>query len=274
MVSEGGERGSVELSLSVSPLAQIVIGCDGIVTAVSPRACELLAAPQGIGPVPFSSLVTADSASEVLARVHEACDNDAEVLFFDLPCTPRAGAAQRVSGGAVPVKDPAGVTVGAALTFIDAAEGAAVVSEAADALRKDNSELRSIADELRQRTDELNVVTMFLQSVLTSLRGAVVVIDTGRVVRVWNAEAERLWDVPRRVAMHHRLHELDLGFDQSQFAACIEAGLQGGVSADIAVSVRRPDGTELPYTVSVTPLLGPGASVHGVTLLFVDRPTA
>jgi len=46
--------------------------------------------------------------------------------------------------------------------------------------------------------------------VLTSLRGAVVVIDRTRAVRVWNAQAERIWAIPRRKAMRSLFDDLDL----------------------------------------------------------------
>lgn len=267
-------RRSVELSLAVSPLVQLVIGRDGCVRAASPRACELMGVPVGAHGMAFTAVVSADSAAAVLEFVERACATDEAVTFADQPWVPLTGESRRLGGGIVPLKDDDGVMVAAAVTIdpIDrSADGLAVHN---DQLRRDNTELRSIADELRLRTDELNVVAIFLQSVLTSLRGAVVVIDTGRVVRVWNAEAERLWNIPRRVAMHSRLAELDLGFEQALLPPCIEAGLRGEVSADLAVMVHRQGGDAAAYTVSATPLLGAGTMVHGVTLLFVERRPA
>jgi PAS domain S-box-containing protein len=143
--------------------------------------------------------------------------------------------------------------------------------EHSEALARDNTELRSIADELRVRTDELNIVAVFLQSVLTSLRGAVVVLDASMTVRIWNSEAERLWGVSARAAMGSRLTELELGVDLTELLPYITAGLNGDVTEEAAVRIRRDDGEVRRYTLSVTPLFGPGAAVHGATLLLVAR---
>lgn len=145
------------------------------------------------------------------------------------------------------------------------------VLEHNESLLRDNAELRSIADELRTRTDELNVVALFLQSVLTSISGAVVVMDDAGGIRVWNAEAERLWGIPRRVAMRSDFSDLDLGFPKSCLDQPIAAGLRGEVSAAVPIDVTTASGRLDPRMVSVTPLLGPGATVHGATLLFVER---
>lgn len=273
-VTQSEERaapGALELSLAVSPLAQLIIGRDGSVVAASPRACELLGVPAGSKGMSFASLVSSEAAHVLLTLVDRAFATDEPATFVDESWDPVDGQPSRLNGGVVPLKDQDGVAVAAAVT-VDPIDGVAdqLVGHN-DELRRDNTELRSIADELRTRTVELNVVAVFLQSVLTSLRGAVVVIDTDSAIRVWNAEAERLWAVPRRIAVRSRLSELDLGFEQSLLTASIRRGLRGEVSEDLALVGVRADGADAAYTASVTPLLGPGATVHGVTMLFVER---
>lgn len=261
---------SMQVAGQDGPLAQLVIGPDGWVHESNSRACELLGVATGFRNSPLTAAITVGSALPVLDHVDAVCASGAPAAFEDELWAPVSGGQWLVSGGLVPLRDETGSVVAATLT-VDVAGLCTGLQASNEELRRDNSELRTIAAELRTRTDELNAVTAFLQSVLTSLRGAVVVLDTGLTIRVWNAEAQRLWGIKRRVAMQSRLHELDLGFGQECLTPSIEACLRADVSADVQVEVRRPSGDRAAYTVSVTPLLGPGPSVHGVTLLFVDR---
>ena len=266
-------RESLELSVSVSPLAQLVVGRDGLVRAASPQAREMLGIPLDAVGMPVISVAAAESTATVVELVKQACDTEQPSSFLDLKWVPLDGHRPLyLSGGVVPIPDADGSIVAAVVTVTPGQK--AVVELRADntELQRDNSELRSIADELRTRTDELNVVAIFLQSVLTSLRGAVVVADNNDAVRVWNAEAERLWGIPRRVAMQSRLADLDLGCPPEQIRPSIEAGLRGESVTDSALTLSLPShDAPATYTVSVTPLLGPGSTVHGVTLLFVER---
>ena len=69
-------------------------------------------------------------------------------------------------------------------------------------LQSTNEELQAMNDDMRQRGDELNQVNSFLECILTSLRGGVVVPDTdpqdphlesrsGRVVGVREQEGAK-----------------------------------------------------------------------------------
>jgi PAS domain-containing protein len=252
--------------------SELVISRDGRVVAASALATDLLGVAPDVEGANVTDLVTAGSAATLLDLVDRACSTQSPQRFVDQRWVPLSGDPLRVSGAVSPVKDSAGAVVAAAVTVDTAIGIEAGLQHHNAALIRDNDELRSIADELRQRTDELNVVAVFLQSVLTSLRGAVVVLDTTGAVRVWNAQAEHIWGIPRRLAMRSLIGELNLGFDLARLQPTIETGLRGDASADVPVIVTRPGHDPAPFNVSVTPLLGPGASVHGVTLLFVERP--
>ena len=60
-------------------------------------------------------------------------------------------------------------------------------------LQSTNEELQTINDELRQRGEELNAANAFLQSVMTSLRGGVAVVDRELRLLAWSRHAEELW---------------------------------------------------------------------------------
>ena len=60
-------------------------------------------------------------------------------------------------------------------------------------LQSTNEELQTANVELRHRTDDLNRANSFLDSILTSLRIGVVVVDRNLSVQIWNRRAEDLW---------------------------------------------------------------------------------
>ncbi len=60
-------------------------------------------------------------------------------------------------------------------------------------LQSTNEDLQTINDELRQQGEELNATNAFLQSVMTSLRGGVAVVDRELRLLAWSRHAEELW---------------------------------------------------------------------------------
>lgn len=259
-----------EQSLGSSPLAQLVVDADGVLAAASPRARELLQLPPGAEGLPFTALARECDGPEVASLVERSVSECAPLSFANQSWTPRKGDNRRLNGGIVPLRDGDGHVVGATLT-VEEADGPDLLQHN-QTLKRDVSELRYINDELRQRTDELNLVAIFLESVLTSLRGAVVVVDTRGVVRVWNPQAERLWGIARRDAMGKSLAALDLRTAFGVLTPIIDAALHGEVDdGERVVPVSDAIGNQTSYAVSATPLLGPGGTVHGATLLFAER---
>jgi len=181
-----------EQSLVQSPLAQLVVGVNGALAVASRKAHDLLELPPGAEGLPFAALARECGGVELAHLVERACADDVPVAF----CAQPWGQHRRLNGGIMPLRDARGELVGATVTVEPADSGDPVSHD--DALRQDISELQSINDELRRRTDELNLVAIFLESVVTSLRGAVVVIDTRGTVRIWNPQAERLWRIGAR----------------------------------------------------------------------------
>lgn len=256
-----------ERSLGGSPLAQLVVAADGALAVASPRAHDLLELPPGAEGLPFTALARQRGGGELAELVERACADQSPLAFSGQPW----GQHHRLNGGIVPVRDARGELVGATVTVEDADRGGEIGQN--HALREDISELKTINDELRRRTDELNLVAIFLESVVTSLRGAVVVIDTRGTVRIWNPQAERLWGIRRRDAMGSPFAALDLRTDRELLAPHIDAALRGERDDDEhLIAVRRQDGSVATLAVSATPLLGPGGTVHGATLLFAERP--
>ena len=78
-------------------------------------------------------------------------------------------------------------------------------------LQSTNEELQTINDELRHRSDELNQVNGFLESILTSLRSAVVVVNRDLLIQIWNNKAEDLWGLRFDEVKSEHFLNLDIG---------------------------------------------------------------
>jgi two-component system CheB/CheR fusion protein len=78
-------------------------------------------------------------------------------------------------------------------------------------LQSTNEELHTMNDELRQRTDELNKSNAFLESILSSLRGGVVVVDRNVNVLIWNYKAEDMWGLRSDEVKGQSLLNLEIG---------------------------------------------------------------
>ncbi len=78
-------------------------------------------------------------------------------------------------------------------------------------LQSANEELQTINEELHQRSDELNEVNAYLEAILTSLRGGVVVLDRELLVRIWNRQSEELWGLRADEVRGKNFLNLDIG---------------------------------------------------------------
>ena len=78
-------------------------------------------------------------------------------------------------------------------------------------LESTNSELQAINSDLRVRTDEVDRLNTFLDSILTSLKAGVAVLDKDFRVLIWNARLQDLWGLRPEEALSQDFFELDLG---------------------------------------------------------------
>jgi len=92
-------------------------------------------------------------------------------------------------------------------------------------LQSTNDELQTINDELQDRTGELDTAKGFLEAILTSLRAAVVVLNTELTVRVWNQQAQELWGLRPEEAVGQHFLNLDIGLPTEQLRSLIRRTL-------------------------------------------------
>jgi len=140
-------------------------------------------------------------------------------------------------------------------------------------LQSTNEELQTINDELRLRSDELNQVNGFLESIFTSLRAGVAVLDRELRVLVWNSRAEDLWGVRRDEAERAYFFNLDVGLPVGQLMQPIRASLAGDLT-DHEVMLRATNrrGRAIVCQTRVLPLVAPsGGEPRGVIVLMDER---
>jgi two-component system CheB/CheR fusion protein len=78
-------------------------------------------------------------------------------------------------------------------------------------LQSSNEELETMNDELRHRTLELNDLNTFLETILTTIGLAVVVLDRRQHVQIWNGQARELWGLSSDEADDQHFLGLDIG---------------------------------------------------------------
>lgn len=140
-------------------------------------------------------------------------------------------------------------------------------------LQSINEELQTVNDELQRRGEELNQVNAFLQSILGSLRGSVVVVDRDLYVQVWNHKAEDLWGLRTDEALGQNFLNLDIGLPVEQLRQPIRQCLIGDLNdtADVVLNAVNRRGKSIFCQVTCTPLVGISQQVTGVILVMEER---
>ncbi len=134
-------------------------------------------------------------------------------------------------------------------------------------LQATNEELETVNDELRQRSDEVKRANTFLESILGSLRGGVVVVDPDYLILVWNQKAENLWGLRSGEVRGRNLLSLDIGLPVTRLKPCLRTCLSGVVPyQDITLDAINRRGKAITCRVTCTPMRD-GNSINGVILL-------
>jgi two-component system CheB/CheR fusion protein len=139
-------------------------------------------------------------------------------------------------------------------------------------LQSTNEELETINNELRERSAEVIELNQFLESILGSLKSAVVVLGTEMEVRAWNRQAEELWGLRRDEVLNHHFLNLDIGFPVDRLRTAIRACLTGRAEREqvIQPAINRR-GRQIECTVNVSCLVGDGQA-RGVILMMDAIP--
>jgi two-component system, chemotaxis family, CheB/CheR fusion protein len=135
-------------------------------------------------------------------------------------------------------------------------------------LQSTNEELETINDELRRRSLELNEVNAFLETILSSMGVAVIVVDREHRVQIWNAESAELWGVRSDEAEGEQLFSLDIGLPLDGMRTGLRRILTGAderVVVELDALNRR--GRTVRVSVTLMPMGSDGGEVSGAILL-------
>jgi two-component system, chemotaxis family, CheB/CheR fusion protein len=137
-------------------------------------------------------------------------------------------------------------------------------------LQSTNEELETINDELRQRTLQLNDVNAFLETILSSLRLSVAVLDRSLKVQIWNAQSEEIWGLRSAEAEGEFFLGLDIGLPVDRLKHTLRAALDGRAERE-ELTLQATNRRGRPITCSVTILpMGGLEEPSGVILLMQE----
>jgi two-component system CheB/CheR fusion protein len=139
-------------------------------------------------------------------------------------------------------------------------------------LQSSNEELQTLNEELHRRTEELNTVNAFLSSILTSLRGGVVVIDRDLRILIWNVKAEDLWGLRSDEVQGQHFLNLDIGLSVDSILPPIRSCLVGvkDEPTEMILNAINRRGKTIQCRVICSPLIDLQQTIQGVILLMEE----
>jgi two-component system CheB/CheR fusion protein len=135
-------------------------------------------------------------------------------------------------------------------------------------LQSTNDELQTINDTLRDRTVELDEVNDFLESILTSIRAGVIVVDTEMRILAWNRGAEDLWGLRQEEARGEHLLNIDIGLPLPELRPAVRQALSDA-SYDTTLQLQAVNrrGRQIEVRVVCGSLRTPAGLIQGAILL-------
>ncbi|GAA0207423.1 PAS domain S-box protein [Saccharothrix mutabilis subsp. mutabilis] len=135
-------------------------------------------------------------------------------------------------------------------------------------LQSTNDELQVINETLRERSLELDQVNEFLESILTSLRAGVIVLDVGMRVIAWNRGAEELWGVRRDEAEGEHLLDLDIGLPVADLRPVVRQALaDASFLTEVKLDAINRKGREVVVRVVCSSLRSNSGEPNGAILV-------
>ena len=138
-------------------------------------------------------------------------------------------------------------------------------------LQSSNEELQTINEELHLRSEELNQVNTFLESILTSMRSGVVVLDPELHVQIWNQKNEELWGLRSDEVQGQHFLNLDIGLPVEQLRQPLRSCL-AGETEPVALTLKATNrrGKAIQCEVTCTALISPERETRGVIMLLEE----
>jgi two-component system CheB/CheR fusion protein len=139
-------------------------------------------------------------------------------------------------------------------------------------LQSTNAEFETINHEARERGNQLSQLNAFLESILTSLRGGVVMLDRDLHIKKWNRKAEDLWGLRPEEVQSKNFLNLDIGLPVDQLKGPIRACLASeNEFMEVVLDATNRRGKPMRVKVTCTQLAdAKGGDPQGVILLMEE----
>ncbi|WP_043728376.1 CheR family methyltransferase [Kutzneria sp. 744] len=139
-------------------------------------------------------------------------------------------------------------------------------------LQSTNDELQTINERLSERSVELDDLNNFLESILTSLRSGVIVVDVEMRVIVWNRGSEELWGLRRDEANGQHLLNLDIGLPLSELRPLVRSALvDADPAGEVTIAAVNRRGRAVSVRVVASPLRSRGGDTEGAILVLEEN---
>ena len=139
-------------------------------------------------------------------------------------------------------------------------------------LQSTNEELETTNEEMRGRTEALNLSNDFLESVLTSVRVGVMVVDRNFRVQAWNHKSEDLWGLRTAEVQGQNFLNLDIGLKVDQLKQAVRDCLAGDQEfQEVRLEAINRRGKQIECKITCTPLVSSSDGIRGAILLVEDK---
>jgi two-component system, chemotaxis family, CheB/CheR fusion protein len=141
-------------------------------------------------------------------------------------------------------------------------------------LQSTNGELQTMNQEARERGTQLSRLNAVLESIFTSLRGGVVMLDRDLHIQRWNPRAEDLWGLRPEEVQSRNFLNLDIGLPVDQLKGPIRACLASDSDKkflEVMLDATNRRGKPMRVKVTCTQLADPsGGDPQGVILVMEE----
>ena len=139
-------------------------------------------------------------------------------------------------------------------------------------LQSTNEELETTNEEMQGRTEALNLSNDFLESVLTSVRVGVMVVDRNFRVQAWNHKSEDLWGLRTTEVQGQNFLNLDIGLRVDQLKQAVRDCLSGDREfQEVRLEAINRRGRQIECKITCTPLVSSSDGIRGAILLVEDK---
>jgi two-component system CheB/CheR fusion protein len=137
--------------------------------------------------------------------------------------------------------------------------------------RSSNEEMESVNEELRIQAEQASSYRLYLESVLRSMDGGIIVLDRKHAIQSWNRWSENAWGLRAEEVTGTSFDALDIGLPVHLLRepmAAVRAGREEQIEQTVEGMDRR--GRRILCRVTISSLLDESGGGHGLVLLFQD----